>query len=138
MRSRIIVGVLVTVALVGAASFSARASSSATSDQKWSIVNFRDPVSVAGQLVMGPVLIVHDDSKMAHGEPCTTFYRFDPATGPKEVLASFHCVPKQTDRVAATTLTTYASEAGCRKLIEYQIAGDSEAHVVPDREDRAR
>ena len=46
---------------------------------------------------------------------------------------SFHCIPRQTDRVAATTLTTYTSEPGCRKLTEYQIAGDSDAHGVPER-----
>jgi hypothetical protein len=42
------------------------------------IVNFVDPVLVTDRVVMGPVLIVHDDEKMALGEACTTFYRFDP------------------------------------------------------------
>ena len=36
---------------------------------------------------MGPYLIVHDDAKMERGEPCTTFYRFDPAKGPQEEVA---------------------------------------------------
>src|SRR4030095_3749123 len=48
------------------------------------IVNFVDPVLVTDRIVMGPVLIVHDDEKMALGEACTTFHRFDPPARPAE------------------------------------------------------
>ena len=99
------------------------------------IVNFSDPVRVLDQLVMGPVLIVHDDQKMEQGEACTTFYRFDAARGPQEELISFHCTPVQ--RAVATTTRMTLSErddaVGCRRLLEYQIAGESEAHAIPSR-----
>jgi hypothetical protein len=82
---------------------------------------------------MGPVLIVHDDAKMAQGLPCTTFYRFDPAKGPKEELVSFHCRPIR--RVAAdhTTLTAVKTASGCPRMTEYQIGGDAEAHGIPTK-----
>jgi hypothetical protein len=99
--------------------------------KQWTIVNFRDPVRVNKDFVSGPVLIVHDDQKMARGEPCTTFYRFDKKGGPKEALVSFHCKPRRTDAAETTTLKTVTIEPGLKQLVEYQIAGDSEAHGIP-------
>jgi hypothetical protein len=86
------------------------------------------------QVVMGPVLIVHDADKMARGEACTTFYRFVPGKGPKEELVSFHCRPHMRERVAETTFS-YADtpNIGCKRLVTYQIAGDDEAHGVPEK-----
>jgi len=105
-----------------------------SADKQWSVVTFNETIRVAGRFVYGPVLIVHDNQKMAKGEPCTTFYRFDPARGPREELLSFHCRPVQRDVAAVHTLVLAdAPEGGCRRLIEYQIAGDSEAHGVPEK-----
>lgn len=126
MRSRIIVGALLFVAVFA---IGTRANPS----RQWSIVNFPDPVQVKGELIMGPVLIIHDDVKMAKGEPCTTFYRFDKVKGPQEPLVSFHCRPAQRSVVGTTTLTVVSNDPGCRKLVEYQIAGDSEGHGVPEK-----
>jgi hypothetical protein len=84
----------------------------AKSDKQWSIANFVEPVLVARALVTGTVVIVHDDVKMAQGEPCTTFYRFDPVEGTKEALVSFHCKPRRAGRVEATTFTIEPTEAG--------------------------
>jgi hypothetical protein len=131
MRSRIIVGVVVLLGFIGAGLLAASDTSYVSSDTQWTIVNFRDPVLVKGQFVMGPTLIAHDSAKMARGEACTTFYRFDPASGPKEAVVSFHCMPRQTSNVATTTLKVVSSESGCKRLVEYQIAGDSEAHGIP-------
>lgn len=103
---------------------------SITSTKQWSIVNISDPMLVNRSFVSGPVLIVHDDQKMARGEPCTTFYRFEPGVGPKEALVSFHCKPRRGSPIATTKLTT-ARLAGVPQLLEYQLAGDAEAHGVP-------
>jgi len=127
MRSRIFVGTLLMVGMFGAALVAHNATKHS------SIVNFLDPVLVKGELVMGPVLIVHDDLQMAKGEACTTFYRFDVKTGPQEALVSFHCQPIERRVVAETTLTTNSQGSVCKRLVEYQIAGDSEAHGVPAR-----
>jgi hypothetical protein len=131
MRSRIIVGVFLLIALVGGGTLAARGNSYVRSDKQWVVRNFTDPVLVKGQFIMGPVLIVHDSAKMARGEACTTFYRFEPGRGPKEELLSFHCTPRQAEPVATTKFTTVSTDAGCKRLVEYQIAGDSEAHEIP-------
>jgi hypothetical protein len=101
------------------------------SDKQWSIATFNETVRVNGRYVAGPVLIVHDTKKMADGQPCTTIYRFDPAFGPKEELVSFHCIPKRANRVETTTFKTVVTEPGVKTLVEYQIAGDDEAHGIP-------
>ena len=103
----------------------------AVAGKQWSIVNFVNTVRVGRSFVFGPVLIVHDDAKMARGEPCTTFYRFDLSTGPREELVSFHCKPRRAAAVAATTFATVNDTDGVRRLTEYQIAGDTEAHGIP-------
>jgi hypothetical protein len=131
MRSRIISGVFLLVAIVGAGTLAARGNSNVAPDKQWAVTNFAEPVLVQGQFVMGPVLIVHDSAKMARGEACTTFYRFEPGRGPKEELVSFHCRPRPTAPVASTTFKTMATDAGCKRLVEYQIAGDPEAHGIP-------
>jgi hypothetical protein len=129
MNSRFVVavGLLLAVLSVGTVT---RAGDVAGSRQ-WTIVNFADPVQVKDQILMGPVLIVHDDQKMSQGEPCTTFYRFQPGVGPKEALVSFHCKPIRRGAVAETTFTYADNAGGCKRLIEYQIGGDAEAHGVP-------
>jgi hypothetical protein len=133
MRSRIIVGVVVLTALVGAVTLAARGNSYVGLDKQWTVTNFPDPVLVKDTLVMGPVLIIHDSAKMARGEACTTFYRFKPGVGQQEELVSFHCRPRQANLVETTTFTTAPTETGCKRLVEYQIAGDAEAHGVPTK-----
>jgi hypothetical protein len=132
MRTRIIVGVVLVMALFCVGTFASRAGERA-GQRQWTIVNFIDPVQIQDRVVMGPVLIVHDDEKMAHGEACTSFYRFDTAQGPQEEVASFHCQPEARPVVQQTTFTYTRGELGCQKLVAYQIAGDAEAHRVPVR-----
>jgi len=131
MRTRMIVGVTLLVALLGVGVVGRAAA--AAGYRQWTVVNFTDAVQVKDQIVMGPVLIVHDDEKMARGEACTTFYRFTPGKGPREELLSFHCRPVQRTTVDRTKFSIVDSPAGCKRLTEYQIAGDSEAHGVPTK-----
>lgn len=133
MKARLILGVVLVVGL-GIGTFASRGDASVSSAHQWALVNIVDPVSVKGEIVMGPVMIVHDDQKMERGEPCTTFYRFDPARGPREELVSFHCTPVQR-AVANTTKLTLQNgvEGACKRLVEYQFAGDTEAHGIPSK-----
>lgn len=133
MRTRIIAGVIVLTALIGGGTLVAGGSSYVGQDKQWTVTNFADPVWVANKLVMGPVLVVHDSNKMARGEACTTFYRFKPGVGAQEEIVSFHCRPRQGRLVEETTFTSVSTEPGCKRLVEYQIAGDAEAHGVPVR-----
>ncbi len=131
MRGRIVAAVFLLAALAGAGAVAARGTSYVGLDRQWTIANFQDPVLVKDRFVMGPVLIVHDTAKMARGEACTTFYRFDPARGPREEIVSFHCQPREAKTVAMTTFTTAHIDPGCRRLVEYQIGGDFEVHGIP-------
>jgi hypothetical protein len=130
MKTRIIVGVVVLIGVLGVGTYASRAGDVAGKRQ-WTIVNFADPVQVKDQIIMGPVLIIHDDEKMSRGEACTTFYRFEPGKGPKEELISFHCAPRAKAVVAQTTLNIVDTPTGCKRLVEYQIGGDAEAHGIP-------
>jgi len=130
MKTRIIVGVVVLLGVLVVGTYASRAGDVAGRRQ-WTVVNFTDPVQVKDQIVMGPVLIVHDDEKMGRGEACTTFYRFEPGKGPREAIISFHCQPKSKAVVAQTTLNIVGTPNGCKRLVEYQIGGDAEAHGIP-------
>lgn len=133
MKSRIIVGSLLLFGVLGVSTVASRGANVAAS-RSWALVNFANRVSVQDRVIMGPVMIVHDDEKMARGEPCTTFYRFDPARGPREELASFHCIPVQRAVAESTTFTLAPGpDTTCKRLVEYQIAGQSEGHRVPAR-----
>jgi hypothetical protein len=133
MKARFLVLSLLVVGVMTVGTGASRGQGG-TNRKTWTIVNFVDPVMVKDQVVMGPVLIVHDDQKMEQGEACTTFYRFDPSRGPREELVSFHCTPVQRDVAATTQLTVSdSSEPGCRRLQSYQIAGESEAHAIPTK-----
>src|SRR5215208_5056386 len=78
MRSRVLVGALLLVGTMAAGSSASNGAHGVTQKQ-WAIVNFGDPVLVQNRVLMGSYLIVHDDEKMARGEPCTSIYRFDAA-----------------------------------------------------------
>jgi hypothetical protein len=132
MRTRIIVAVTLLIALLAVGTYVSRAGE-VGGRRQWTAINFVDAVQVKDQIMMGPVLIVHDDEKMGRGEPCTTFYRFDPAKGPQEELLSFHCRPVQRTRVDRTTFKLVDTPLGCKRLTEYQVAGDSEAHGIPTK-----
>ncbi|HZP49003.1 MAG TPA: hypothetical protein VFB07_10735 [Vicinamibacterales bacterium] len=130
MQSRIFVSAL---ALVGLFAISGIASSgdAAGPARRWAIVTFASPVQIGDQFLMGKYLIVHDDAKMAKGEACTSIYRFDPATGPREQVVAFHCVPAKREVCATAKLTIQDRGLDIPRLVEYQFAGDNEGHGVP-------
>jgi hypothetical protein len=130
MRSRLIVGsLLMTVAFTTAA----LASGDRRPSRQWAAVYLSEPTLVGSTIVQGPVLFVHDDAKMARGEPCTTVQLFNPGEGPAETIASFHCIPRQASAPKVFRIETRPNTEwgfGC-VLVEYQFAGDREAHGVP-------
>ena len=104
------------------------------SSRRWAIVNFPDPVMLHRNLLMGMYLIVHDDERMARGEPCTSIYRFDRKRGPQAVEVEFTCEPHQRAVCDRTTLAIRRNAAsGFNEVTEYQFAGDSEVHGIPAR-----
>jgi hypothetical protein len=99
--------------------------------RQWSIVFFAQPTLIAGRAVQGTVMVVHDDQLMASGGACTSVYRFDPATGPKELVVSFMCRPEKVDAVNKFTASCIREGSNLQVLTAYQFPGDTEAHGVP-------
>ncbi|MDO8678177.1 MAG: hypothetical protein Q7R30_06390 [Acidobacteriota bacterium] len=131
MQSRILVA---TLALLASLVVGVAATKSAPDPvRKWAIVNLMEPTSIAGMFVSGSVMFVHDDARMARGEPCTGVYRFNPGQGPAEEIVSFHCKPRWGRAPQKFTASTARDPMGPRVLTEFQFAADEEAHRVPDR-----
>jgi hypothetical protein len=128
MRSRIIVGSLVLLGIGIAA-----ARTTADPALKWAAVHLKDTTLIAGAFVSGPVVFVHDDAKMARGEPCTSVHRFEPDKGPGEQIVAFHCKPRWTTAPGKFTTATTSRPDGPPIMTEYQFAGDAEAHGIPAR-----
>ena len=133
MRSRILVGTLFLVGMLAAGTVATSGDGTAPSRQS-ATVYLTEPTLIGSIIVEGPVLFTHDNAKMTRGEPCTTVYLLEPTKGPTEEVASFHCIPTARQVVHKFTITTRPNAAlgfGC-VLTEFQFAGDSEGHGVPD------
>ena len=126
MRSRIILGSLLTFAVTLIAS-----QSGADPTVKWAAFNIRDTTMIAGTFISGPVVFVHDDAKMANGQPCTSVHRFESGKGIGEELVAFHCKPRWGEAPKNFTQAVNTTPYGVRVMTEYQFAGDKEAHEIP-------
>ncbi len=130
MKGKFFVGIMVLFA-VAAVTVVAAMDRNATRQQ--GVAYFARPTQVAGQIVFGKTLIVHDDEKMARGEPCTTLYRTK--NGKPEELVSFMCKPEERPPIEKFTVKCARNRFNDMTdvLVEYQFAGETEAHVVPER-----
>ena len=128
MRSRIVTGSLVVFAAltIGIASRSA-----ADPAVKWAAVNLTDSVLIGGTFVSGPVVFVHDDARMAQGQPCTSVHRYEADKGVGKELVAFHCKPRWGKAPSQFTKAVNITPDGLRIMTEYQFAGDEEAHGIP-------
>ena len=132
MRARTFLGVILVVAGLGSGTLAA-SDHGMRHARQWAVVYLAQPTLIGSTIVQGPVLFTHDPAKMALGEPCTSVRLVEPATGPIEEIASFHCVARQGKVANHFTLTTSPNVRdgyGC-VLIAYQFAGDREIHGVP-------
>jgi hypothetical protein len=128
MPSRLIFGSLLIAAAMTVGSV---AQTGADPTIKWAAVNLRDTTMIAGTFVSGPVVFIHDDARMAAGEPCTSVHRFESGKGVGEELVAFHCKPRWTKAPQQFTQQVRTSADGPRIMTEYQFAGDQEAHEIP-------
>ena len=131
MRSRLLFGSMLMVAVL--ATGAVASGDGAGRPRQWAAIFLTEPTLIGSTIVQGPVLFVHDEAKMARGEPCTSVQLFNPGEAPAEEIAAFHCIPKARAAVHAFTIRTRPNTDygfGC-VLTEYQFAGDSEAHGVP-------
>ena len=131
MRASRYIAAPVLMLLLGAGAVTTSAGSAPR--RQSAVIYVSQPTLIGSTIVQGPVLFVHDEERMARGEPCTTIRLFEPGSGPTESLVSFHCIPTRRPVARAFTIRTRPNTAdgfGC-VLTEYQFAGDSEGHGVP-------
>ena len=99
------------------------------------VVTFERPTWVAGELLVGTYLIVHDEERMAQDGPCTALYRVGAKTAPAEEVVAFRCIPRERNAVSGFTATVTSNRAHgidvFDTLAEFQFAGDMEGHGVP-------
>ena len=133
MRASKLVVVSLLLCVLGAGATAATRRGPAA-ERQWAVVYLQEPTLIGSTIVQGPVIFSHDEEKMARGEPCTAVQLFEPGFGPAEPIASFHCTPIRRPAVRRFTIRTRPNTRdgiGC-VLTEYQFAGDSESHGVPE------
>jgi hypothetical protein len=89
---------------------------------------FMRPVMVGKSILQGHYVIEHDTDRMARGEPCTHIYAFDDRTKP---VVTFHCTHLERERASAG-IAVIERRGEWEYLTEFQFAGESAAHGVPD------
>src|SRR5436309_12687735 len=97
MRSRVRLATLVAIAMFATAT--GVMSGDGVGRRQWAAVYLNEPTMIGATIVQGPVVFVHEDAKMARGEPCTSVLLFEPGKGPTEEIAAFHCIPTARPRV---------------------------------------
>jgi hypothetical protein len=130
MRLRIISGAVLVVAVLAAATVAIQGAPS----RQQAVTYLAEPTLIGSTIVQGPVRFVHDDRRMSRGEPCTSVYLVEQGKGRGEEIASFHCIPRERKSVGKFTVRTRPNLElgfGCI-LTEYQFAGDTEGHGVPE------
>jgi hypothetical protein len=128
MRRKILIVALVLIGALAAVTLGAAPT------RRSSLVRFTTPTIVAGAIVMGTVDFEHDDSAMSRGESCTTVYQYDVWKKERgKAIVDFMCEPRERSlatKFEATCSRTFVT--GPHTLLEYQFAGDTEGHGVPE------
>ena len=94
--------------------------------QQSAIVGFERPTWVAGEMLIGTYVIVHDEDKMARGEPCTALYRVGLRNRPREEVVSFHCIPHERKVVLSFTMSVSSISSQFKSLTQAGRSGKSE------------
>jgi len=96
------------------------------------VVEFTESVKLMGVLLKGEYLVVHDEERMARGEPCTYVYsgRVEQAS---KLVTSFHCLHAARENVGhfTVTLDPRTSAYQVLEIREIQFANTTDGHRVP-------
>lgn len=123
---------------VGAiASALASFAAAAPPDREIEVANIPDKTKLLKATLQGKYIFVHDDSKMAKGEPCLYVYEYSedqagrPEVKPEKLVVSFHCEPIQREKVTQIVLTYGMINPELFELREIQFPGSTKGHRVP-------
>jgi hypothetical protein len=105
--------------------------------RQMSVVDIQDKTKLLKAVLQGKYIFVHDDDRMARGEPCFYVYEYTedqtgkPEARPDKLVVSFHCEPVQREKANEIVLTLGMTSGGLFELREIQFAGSLEGHRVP-------
>jgi hypothetical protein len=105
--------------------------------KEMAVVDIPDKTKLLKATLQGKYILVHNDEKMARGEPCFYVYEYsqDAAGQPElkadKLIVSFHCEPVQHEKASHIVLTYGMIAGGLFELREIQFAGSAEGHRVP-------
>lgn len=97
------------------------------------VVEFTNTVKLTNVLLRGQYLIVHDEERMAKGEPCTYVYS-GTVEKADNLVTSFHCIHMKrakTDRLKVTFANYGGKSYETPEILEFQFAGSADGHRVP-------
>jgi hypothetical protein len=100
--------------------------------REYAEVMFYNPVWVGGKVLMGKHIIEHDNDRMAKGGPCTHIYADDDRTTPVVTFHCTHLIRPRTPQSTVTVVRDYNALGNGYVLTEFQFAGSTDAHGVPD------
>jgi hypothetical protein len=121
--------VVLCTLVIGSVSWETKGSN-ATRKQT-AVTRFDREVVVNGvTLKPGEYLFLHDDAAMNRGEACTYIYQGNAPVADKLVV-SFHCTPVERAKATNFTLRSTQTSLGVMEVVEFQFAGDTESHAVP-------
>lgn len=104
--------------------------------KEMTVATIPDKTKLLKATLLGKYIFVHDDDKMAKGEPCLYVYEYSedqkgqPEVRPEKLVVSFHCQPVQRAKADQIVLT-YGMAGDLFELREIQFPGSTEAHRVP-------
>ena len=124
--------VILAIAILGALAFGSgplftgNRVQAATTER--AVVEFTETVKLLNVFLRGDYVIIHDDSKMALGEPCFFVYRNE---GDKDPVIAFHCKQVARDKVETFTMrTSRRAWFDLPEVLELQFPGATIAHQV--------
>ena len=129
MKILILSVVVLCTLIIGSVTWGTRAANEIS--RQTAVTRFDRAVVLNGvTLKPGQYLFVHDDAAMDRGEACTYVYKgMAPVTD--NLVVSFHCVPIERAKATHFTLRSGVTSAGVIEVLEFQFAGDTESHAVP-------
>ena len=111
-----------------------------TPKKEMAVVDLPDKTKMMKEILQGKYIFVHDEERMAKGEPCFYIYKYSQdAAGKPEVkdenlVLSFHC--QHLERAKAPQIVmTYVMVAGQSDLFEIkevQFANSTAVHRLPN------
>lgn len=96
------------------------------------VVEFSGAVKMYDVILNGRYLILHNDDKMAQGEPCLYVFRQSPGKADK-LITAFHCRPIARERTDTFKVTFSRSNSpyDIPEVREIQFPGMTKAHQTP-------